>query len=132
MFNLTQIFTVDLNNQDKLFWVKFKIQFQNSIQDCDIVESNSSYYYYYYLYTTFVSHSIVFTLFTPPLLTLWEATLDIFITKFIHKVSASDKELPVGQSQSEQAVHQQQTVLDHRQSSQPSLSSAGENRKLVD
>ena len=43
MFNLDQIFTVDLNNQDTLFKVKFKIQFQNSIQDCDIVESNSSY-----------------------------------------------------------------------------------------
>ena len=42
MFNLDQIFTVDLNNQDTLFKVKFKIQFQNSIQDCDIVESNSS------------------------------------------------------------------------------------------
>ena len=33
-----QIFTVDLNDQDKLF----KISIQNSIQDCDIVESNSS------------------------------------------------------------------------------------------
>ena len=43
MFNLAQIFTVDLNNWDKLFWVKFKIQFENSIQDCDIVESNSSF-----------------------------------------------------------------------------------------
>ena len=42
MSNLTQIFTVELNNQDKLFKLKFKIQFQNSIQDCDIVESNSS------------------------------------------------------------------------------------------
>ena len=42
MFNLDQIFTVDLNNQDTLFKIKFKIQFQNSIQDCDIVESNSS------------------------------------------------------------------------------------------
>ena len=40
--NCCQIFTVDLNNQDKLSKVKFKIQFQNSIQDCDIVESNSS------------------------------------------------------------------------------------------
>ena len=43
MSNLTQIFTVELNNQDKLFKLKFKIQFQNSIQDCDIVESNSSF-----------------------------------------------------------------------------------------
>lgn len=42
-----------------------------------------------------------------------------------------DKELPVGQSQSEQAVHQQQTVLDHRQSSQPSLSSAGVTWNLM-
>ena len=42
MFNLAQIFTVDLNNQDKLFKIKFKIQFQNFIQDSDKVESNSS------------------------------------------------------------------------------------------
>ena len=42
MFNLAQIFTVDLINQDKLFLkLKFKIQFQNSVQDCDKVESNS-------------------------------------------------------------------------------------------
>ena len=51
MFNLAQIFTVDLNNQDKLIKVKvrhfdssskLKNQFQNSILDCDKVESNSS------------------------------------------------------------------------------------------
>merc|ERR1719471_610477 len=46
MFNLDQIFTVDLNNQDTLVKVKFKIQFQNSIQDYDIVESNSSCTYF--------------------------------------------------------------------------------------
>ena len=50
MFNWAQIFTVDFNNQEKLILVKvrhwfklrIKIQFQNSILDCDKVESNSS------------------------------------------------------------------------------------------
>ena len=55
MFNLAQIFTVDLNNQDTLFKVKFKIQFQNSIQDCDIVESNSSFLFFFtYLFINII------------------------------------------------------------------------------
>ena len=51
MSNLAQILIVDFNNQDKFIQVKvrhfdsnqkFRIQFQNSIQDCYKVESNSS------------------------------------------------------------------------------------------
>ena len=44
MSNCAQILTVDLNNHDKLIQVKVKILFQNSIQDCDKVESNSIFY----------------------------------------------------------------------------------------
>ena len=55
MFNLAQIFTVNLTSQEKMIQVKvrhfdsnqkLKIQFQNYLMDCDIVESNSSCRYF--------------------------------------------------------------------------------------